>query len=456
MSHLTGKSTGAPRPNKKRTAAIASTVAVAALALSGCVATGDGTAGSAEELDFSGVEPATELTFWSNHPGGSIELEKEIISRFEEETGIKVEMVTAGANYEEVSQKFQTAQTSGQVGDLVVLSDATWFPAFLAQSIIPIDEAMKAVGVETADYQKTLFNDYEYDGSHYGVPYARSTPIFYYNKDHYAEAGLPVDEAPATWDDVKDYSMKLKEAGINADGFGYPEESEYPAWTMANLVWGYDGAWSDKWNFDTVNNENTVEAITFAKDAVTDGWAAVLTGDPATSFSAGGVSQVIASTGSLRGILDSAQFDVGVGFLPAGPKVSENIVPTGGAGLAIAAKSSPEKQLAAAKFAAFLTNPENTAFFAEGTGYLPVQPSADMTAVYEEIPQYKAAVEQLPLTRSQDYARVFVPGGDLTLSKALQSILAGGADVQTTLDQVRDDLQRLYDRDLAGILDSGE
>jgi len=30
------------------------------------------------------------------------------------------------------------------------------------------------------------------------VPYARSTPLFYYNKDHYAAAGLP-DRAPETW-----------------------------------------------------------------------------------------------------------------------------------------------------------------------------------------------------------------------------------------------------------------
>lgn len=423
-------------------------IAAAALALSGCVpSTGSGGETESKDLDFTDVEPASEIIFWSNHPGGSIDLEEEIIKRFKDETGITVTLETAGANYEEVSQKFQTAQTSGTVGDLVVLSDVTWFPAYLADSIIPVDDVMKAADADVSTYHEALFNDYLYEGSHYGVPYARSTPIFYYNKDHYEQAGLP-DEAPKNWEEAREYSMALKDAGIKADGFGFPPEEEYPAWTMANLVWGYGGAYSDKWDFNTVADEDTVEALTFAQDGVKEGWGAVLTGDPATAFSAESVSQIIASTGSLSGILDTASFNVGVGFLPAGPKADTGIVSTGGAGVAIASKSTPERQLAAAMFAAFLTNAENTAFFSEGTGYLPVRTDADMSAVYVDTPQFETAVNQLPLARSQDYARVFVPGGDLAIAKTLQNILAGGADVTSSTEALRDDLQGLYDRDL--------
>lgn len=412
---------------------------------SGAAASGE--AETAAATDFSGVEPASEISFWTNHPGGSMEIEKEIIAAFEADSGIKVNLVTAGANYEEVSQKFQTAQATGEVGDVVVLSDATWFPAYLSGSIAPVDKVLEAAETDTSTYVDALFGDYLYEGDHYAVPYARSTPIFYYNKDHYKQAGLE-DVAPATWADAAEAGAKLT-AATGKPAFGFPPEAEYPAWTMSNLVWGFGGGWSTEWDFATVADAATVEALTFAQDAVKDKWATVLSGDPATDFGAGAVSQVVASTGSLTGILEAADFEVGVGFLPGGPKETENVVPTGGAGVAIASKSSPEKQLAAAKFVSFLTNAESTATFSTGTGYLPVQKDADMKAVYAQTPQFEVAVNQLKRARSQDYARVFLPGGDLALAKALQSILANDADVTATTEGLQEELQVLFDRELA-------
>ena len=180
-----------------------------------------------------------------------------------------------------------------------------------------------------------------------------------------------------------------------------------------------------------------------------DGWGGVLSGDPESVFAAGGASQVIASTGSLKGILESASFEVGVAFLPAGPAADSGIVPTGGAGVAISATSSPEKQLAAAMFADYLTSTDNTATFSAGTGYLPVRTDADMSAVYAENPFFEVAVEQLANTRSQDYARVFVPGGDKALASGLQKLLSTDADVTSTMESVQSEIQANFDRDIA-------
>lgn len=426
---------------------------VAALALTACgpAVSGDTAADATPATDFGGVEPATEISFWSNHPGGSIDIEKELIAAFEAESGITVNLVTAGANYEEVAQKFQTAQSAGEVGDVVVLSDATWFPAYLNGSIIPVDEVLASVDADTSTYVETLFNDYLYEGDHYGVPYARSTPIFYYNKDAYAAAGLP-DEVPATWDEVKTAAAQLATANPGASPFVYPAGASYPAWTLSNLVWGYDGGWSDEWDFAAVSSQQTVDALTFAQSSVKDGWASVSSGDQATDFASGAALQTVASTGSLAGILEAATFEVGVGFLPGGPAATEGVVPTGGAGVAIASKSSPEKQAAAALFIDFLTNAESTATFSGGTGYLPVRTDADLSAIYAETPAFEVAVEQLANTRSQDFARVLLPGGDLALSGAVTDILTSDVDVAETLTALETQLQALYDRDLASQL----
>lgn len=215
-----------PTHAKRITTAVAA-LGVATLALTACGPTvGAGTADAASEVDWASVEPAESISFWTNHPGGSQEIEQQLVEAFTEETGIEVEIVTAGANYEEVSQRFQTAQTSGDVGDLVVMSDATWFTNYVNDSLLALDDVFAAAGGDSSTYNETLFDDYLYEDAHFAVPYARSTTIYYYNKDHYAEAGLT--EAPTTWDEVRENSQALVEAGVTDIAFSFPPASDYP------------------------------------------------------------------------------------------------------------------------------------------------------------------------------------------------------------------------------------
>ena len=86
----------------------------AALAACGGPSTaGTAAATGAADIDFSGVKPAASIDFWSNHPGKSQDVEKAIIEKFHAKfPDIKVNLVTAGANYEEIAQKFQTSQAA--------------------------------------------------------------------------------------------------------------------------------------------------------------------------------------------------------------------------------------------------------------------------------------------------------------------------------------------------------
>jgi sn-glycerol 3-phosphate transport system substrate-binding protein len=149
------------------------------------------------------------------------------------------------------------------------------------------------------------------------------------------------------------------------------------------------------------------------------------------------------STGSMGGIKTNATFEFGTAFLPK----EENFgCCTGGAGLAILSSTPEEKQLAAMKYIHFASNPEQTTFWAQNTGYMPVRKSAlesaEMQSYFEEFPQFRTAAEQLALTRPQDAARVFVPNGDQIIGKGLERITVlnddvatAFADVQATLEQ---------------------
>lgn len=170
-------------------------LALTASLLTACAGTGGG--GSTEDDGATGAagggsdEEVTSLTFWSNHPGGSKETEEELIAAYEEETGVSITLVTAGANYEEVANRFNAAQAGSDVPDVVVASDVTWFPMMLNDAITPLDELWESEGVDTSSYVDSLREDYLFEDQHYAVPYARSTPLFYYNKDMWEAAACP-------------------------------------------------------------------------------------------------------------------------------------------------------------------------------------------------------------------------------------------------------------------------
>ncbi|MGV8849538.1 MAG: ABC transporter substrate-binding protein [Propionibacteriaceae bacterium] len=424
-----------------------------ALALGACG--GPNTSGSAPTssaangTDWSKVTPATEITFWSNHPGKSQDIENQLIAAYNKsQTETKVTLVTAGANYEEVAQKFQTAQQGGQLPHVVVFSDVWWFRYFLNDSIMNLDGVLKHLKVDTGDYVQGLFKDYSYNNLQWAMPYARSTPLFYYNKNMWTAAGLE-NRAPKTWQEFATWAPKIKAANPTAQvAHMYAAAADYDSWTLQNKVWGEGGALSKDWTM-TCDSAEVVRTLQFTQDSVyKDKWAGVSAKDVSADFSAGAAASFVGSTGSLVGVLNTAKFDVGVGFLPGGSQATDMVCPTGGAGLGIPKAITPEQQLAAAKFLAFLGLPENTAAFSAATGYLPVRKSSDMSALYAKRPQAKIAVEQLAHTRSQDYARVFLPGGDREIGIANSDILTQQANIADRLAKLKKTLTDIYTADV--------
>ncbi|WP_290859399.1 ABC transporter substrate-binding protein [Hamadaea sp.] len=423
---------------------------LSATALSACTGPSTSTdngGGDAAKLDFTGVKPAGEITFWSSNPGASQEVTQQIIDAFHaSQSDIKVQLVTAGSNYEDIAQKFQAAQAGGKLPDLVVLSDVWWFRYYLQDSIIPLDTLFTALDWDTSDYRDQLLTDYKYGGSIWAVPWARSTPLFYWNKAHWQAAGLP-DRAPKTWDEFAEWAPKLKSANAGTqNAFQLPALAGYAGWSFQNVLWGRGGSWSAKDSFDiTCDKPEAVAALQFLADAVyKNKWSGVAGKDSTNDLSAGAVSATVGSTGSLVGILKVAKFDVGAGFLPGGPAATSPVCPTGGAGVGIPKKIKPENQLAAATFIKFLTTPENTLKFAQATGYMPVRKSADPSSLIAKAPQAKVAIDQLAVTRNQDWARVFLPGADQEMANACAAILTKNGDVQSELSNLKAKLEGIY------------
>jgi sn-glycerol 3-phosphate transport system substrate-binding protein len=425
----------------------------AALAACGGPTISDSGGAAQADIDWSGVRPASQITWWSNHPGTSIELEKEYIRRFQEQNpGITVNLVTAGKNYDEVAQRFQAAAGTDNAPDLVGASDVWWFRYMINGQIIPLEGLAQHLQIDTADYNRTLYDDYAFNGQHWALPYARSTPLFYYNRDVWQRAGLP-DRAPQTWDEFEQWAPALAQV-VGRPPLGLGTATSWAAWWFYNFMWGRGGTYSQDWTL-TLDKPETLDAGEYVRALVHDKKVAAPTagGDDGyvADFSAGVTACTMASTGSLRGILAQAQFEVGTGFLPQGPAGPG--CPTGGTGMAIASSRTPEQQLAAGMFLRFLTEPEQTAHFSAGTGYMPVRTSAvdspDMTTVFAATPQARTAVDQLATTRVQDWARAFVPSGDQYLTTAIQKIVLQNENPATAFSAAAAEITASYEQNVA-------
>jgi len=417
-------------------------VAGTTIGLSACAGTGGGSTGTASATASAlakNTGPVTgTIEFWSNHPGTSKETELKLIEAFKAENpGATVNLVDAGKNYEEVAQKFNAALAGGQLPDVVVVSDVTWFNFALNKQLAAVDDIAKAIELDTDDYVDALYNDYKFENGHYAVPYARSTPLFYYNQDLWSKAGLE-DRGPKDWDEMKEWAAKLK--AVAPDGgaaMALADGSNYLDWVLQNLVWEFGGAYSKDWT-PKFSDAKTIEALTFFQGMAKEGYFK-FSKDAAADFGAGLTGCGIMSTGSLGGVTKNAKFPFKTAFLPG-----EGNCPTGGAGIGIPAGITDERKVNALKFASFITNAASTVTFTQATGYMPVRKSAlkeeAEKSFLEANPNARTAVEQLPKTRSQDNARVLVPGGGAKIGQALDQIVAG-QDVKTVMDGLQKDIE---------------
>ena len=212
----------------------------------------------------------------------------------------------------------ELAVQARQAPDVSLLSDVWWFRFYLANALAPLDDLIAANEVDTADYVDSLYNEGVRDGTSFWLPFARSTPLFYYNADAFAEVGL--EEAPEFWQDLVDVAPELVQRDgdtITRAAFSHPTGASYIAWLFQAVIWQFEGAYSDPEFNILINEPNGVEAGEFYRSSTMDGWA-TLPADNEADFANGLTASVMASTGSLRGITQNVgdKFDFRTAFLP--------------------------------------------------------------------------------------------------------------------------------------------
>lgn len=123
---------------------------------------------------------------------------------------IKVTPIYSG-DYVQTVAKALTAIKGGDVPETAILLAADLFLLLGEDVIVPVSDV--ATSADDKKWLDSFFPAFlansQYKGKIYSVPFQRSTPVLYWNKDAFKAAGLDPDKGPANWAEMREMAKKL-------------------------------------------------------------------------------------------------------------------------------------------------------------------------------------------------------------------------------------------------------
>lgn len=418
-------------------------------ALSACGSPGGGGKGNLSQPSgnvpskYKNRQRVVVWTTWGAETGAFM---SKLASDFNEsQKDVFVDLQSQNGNYDALAQKLAAGLQAKQVPDIALFSEVTWHKFFLNDALEPLDGYFGG-DFKTSTYNQQLLNEGKLSGNLWWLPFARSTPLFYYNRDLFQTVGLP-DRAPKTWDELRDWSKELNGVTYNASA---PKMLAYPKidgdWMFQGVLWNFDGGISKGLDV-TIDSANSIAAGEYQRKLIFDDKMAYMADAPLTDFSNGLIATAEDSTGALKTVVANSKFEVGTGFVP-GQK--DQVVPTGGGGFSIMAGVPDERKKAAFEFLKYLAKPDVSASWTVATGYLPVVDAAQKEKPFTDLvaqnPNFEVAIKQLPKTRKEDAVRLFVPNANITLYEGLQRIWSKNEHADVVFKDVASDLNKATDK----------
>ncbi|MEM8744943.1 MAG: extracellular solute-binding protein, partial [Pseudomonadota bacterium] len=276
-----------------------------------------------------------------------------------------------------------------------------------------------------------------FNGKVYGLPFAVSLPVGYYNMDALKKAGIT--KLPTTWDEVVENCKKLRAAGFKNPLFwGWNITGN---WFFQALMWsqGEPIVKAGKVNFHGPEGLKSLE--TMKKLFRGCNMLNLPVGDAGKPFAAGEVAMHFWSTSAV-GAIERAKgdFELQTGEFPGIGGPPKGLPAGGNAAMLVSTSKDPKVVDAAWKFLKFTTSGDGAAVVAETTGYMPPNKAANdlLGEFYKKNPNKHTAVRQAGLLREW----IAYPGNkSLAITQViydqLESIVTGDSDdmkdVQTEL-----------------------
>ena len=322
-------------------------------------------------------------------------------------------------------------------------------------AIYPVYELMADAGepFDPDDYLASVTGYYtDTEGNMLSMPFNSSTPVLYYNKDVFKEAGLDPEAPPQTWPELAEAAKTIIDSGAATCGF----TTGWQSWVqLENFSALHDASFASKANgfggFDTelaFNSPLHVTHVQSLADWKKDGVFKYggRRSDSAPLFYSGECAMYMNSSAAYAGVSANAKdFEFGVGMLPYWPQVDgapQNSI-IGGATLWVLQGRPEDEYKGVAKFFSYLSSPEVQAWWHQATGYLPITSASyelsKKQGFYDENPGTDTSIKQMTLNPPTDNSKGlrlgnFVQIRDI-INEELETVWAGEKTAKEALDR---------------------
>ena len=357
-----------------------------------------------------------------------------------------VKAVYAG-NYEDTTTKALTAANAGQPPQVAVLLSIDLFTLIEEDVILPISDIANTEEDKEwiSGFYPGFMKDAQFEGKTYAIPFQRSTPVFYYNKDAFREAGLDPEAPPKTWDEMievgKALTVKDDSGNVKRWGTRIPTLGLGGAWLFGGLVVSKGDVLTTETGTEArMDTPATLASLEFLlrlaeEEVMAPG--GITWGDTPKAFLEGQTASMWTSTGNLAFVEKNAEFDWGVGFLPGGDGPG---APIGGGNFYIMQDTTDEERAAALSFIKFMTSPKSAAKWSMATGYVAPRPDTwetpEMKTYTKRLPQALVALDQLAYAE-REFATFQRAKVTQYLVDAIESVVTGNANPEEALSKAQ-------------------
>jgi sn-glycerol 3-phosphate transport system substrate-binding protein len=398
---------------------------------------------------------AQKVTFeyWYGLTGDLGEVVAETCNRFNASQDQYQAVCVGQDGYDKAVQNTIAAFRAQKHPTLLQSFDAGTADLMLSGEFYPVTQLMADTGVtvDWADYFPGIANYYSSkSGDFFSMPWNSSTPVYYFNKDHFAKAGIT--EAPITWEGMEEAFKTLKASG-QACSLAYAPSSwiDLEQFSMAHNVPvasnsnGYDGL-DTELLFNTTLHVKHMENI---QRWLAEGYAMLRTqaagktardsfveGECAVFFSS------IADHNTIHKLKPAFGWDVQI--IPTYEGVERHNTVVGGASLWVLSGKTDDEYKAAAAYLAFLATKPEQQFLLENSGYIPVTKStydallAEGFYAKEPYINRDIAMKSLTWTAPTDLTRGIRLGGMIQIraewTAEVEAALAGQKTMKEALD----------------------
>lgn len=434
---------------------------------------------------LDGVTEPVEITIWHTQQAKPLTTLEELVAEYNEsQDRVEVTLEAQGSSYQELQRKFESSIASEGLPQGLVFDDTATQTMVDSGVVMPAQSCIDAEDYDTSGLLPVAVDYYTIDGALWPASAGLGNALLFYNRSHFAAAGLDPDDPPTTLAEVREAAEAIKDAGVIDTP---PVVHELAAWKTEFWLTGAGAPMVDNDNgrgdgetaaaaFE--DNADATELFTWFHDMQADG---LLQGIPRAegsidhflAMASGSASMMVESSSAatsveafLGGELDTSDLgsgeidevdpnslDIGAGVFPG--LHEGDTTQMGGAAWYMTNTGSPEQIAATWDFMKFMNEPESQAAMLIGGSYLPYTTAANDLPEVVDFYAASSSGRWLEIANAQVEAIDPAFPGPLIgpyydfreeLEKAQDDLMVGGASVDEALAQAQETITAALER----------